>query len=509
MDLKTTYIVDTQVKGGGKLTGLQKGLKGVSTQTNKTASAMAKLKTTAGGAMGALRGLLPLIGTAAMGKFVNDTLQAGDRLEKFAQSTGVAVPMLDKLRKSSELAGTNFNTLVKTFPMLARNINEASNGMGKAKGAFDELGISVVNSDGSLRASEQVLLDISDKFKNMEDGTKKASLAYDLFGGKTSEQLIPLLNSGRDAIEGMGTTMTEHGVKRMAAFNDSMSKVKFLFQDMFVTLTDSLLPAFEKIVEVVSNAVEFFNGLPGPIKAITAGAVALSVPLIALAPVAAALVVSFQALAAVKLGAMFTAIIPAITALMPILAPFLIGGAIVVGLIALGKLIGTVAGHVWAARGQIASAIGGMLGPIKTLFNWAKKAAAALASLFRKRRQGSSSGKGQGNKTRAAEGLFATGPTNALVGEAGGEYIVPSHKAAAFSKNYLGGVRGASAIPRFAEGGYTGDANISITTGPVTQMDGQNFVTTQDMSRAVQAGVNQTLNLLAGDMRIRQQLGMA
>ena len=70
-------------------------------------------------------------------------------------------------------------------------------------------------------------------------------------------------------------------------------------------------------------------------------------------------------------------------------------------------------------------------------------------------------------------------------------------------------MRGSSAIPRFAEGGYTGDAIISITTGPVTQMDGQNFVTTQDMSRAVQAGVNQTLNLLAGDMRVRQQLGMA
>ncbi len=508
MDLKTTYIIDTQVKGGGKLTGLQKGLKGVSTQTNQTASAMAKLKTTAGGALGALRGLLPLIGTAAMGKFVNDTLQSGDRLEKFSQSTGVAVPLLDKLRKSSILAGTNFNTLVKTFPMLARNINEASQGTGKAKGAFDELGISVLNSDGTLRASEQVLLDISDKFKNMEDGTKKASLAYDLFGGKTSEQLIPLLNSGRDAIEGMGTTMTEHGAKRMAAFNDSMSKVKFLFQDMFVSLTTALLPAFEKIVEVVSNAVEFFNGLPGPIKAITAGAVALSVPLIALAPVAAALVISFKALAAVKLGAMFAAIIPAITALMPILAPFLIGGAVIVGLIALGKLIGTVAGHVWAARGKIGAAIGGMLKWIQSLWTWAVKAANAIASLFNKKQQASSSSGGQGT-TNAANGLFATGPTNALVAEAGSEYIVPSHKAAAFSKNYLGGMRGASAIPRFAEGGYTGNANISITTGPVTQMDGQNFVTTQDMSRAVQAGVNQTLSLLAGDMHIRQQLGMA
>ena len=507
--MKSTYVIDTQVKGASQIKGLQTGLKGVSAQTNRTASAMARLKTTAGGAMGALKGLLPLIGTAAMGKFVNDTLQAGDRLEKFAQSTGVAVPMLDKLRKSSELAGTNFNTLVKTFPMLARNINETSNGMGKAKDAFEELGISVVNSDGSLRASEQVLLDIADKFKNMEDGTKKASLAYDLFGGKTSEQLIPLLNSGRDAIEGMGTTMTEHGVKRMAAFNDSMSKVKFLFQDMFVTLTTSLLPALEKIVTITTDAVEWFNKLPGPIKTITAAAVALSVPLIALAPVAASLVITFKALAAIKLGAMFMAIIPAIGALMPVIAPFLIGGAVVVGIIGLGKLIGTVAGHVWAARGKIASAIGGILGPIKTLFSWANKAASALAALFRRRSKNKQSNQSS-NQERAAEGLYASNPTDALVGEAGGEYVIPSRKAGAFARNYMGGLRGSAAIPRrFAEGGFVpGNANISITTGPVTQMDGQNFVTTQDMARAVQTGVNQTLSMLSGDMDLRQQLGL-
>ena len=65
--MKSTYVIDTQVKGGSQIKGLQTGLKGVSAQTNRTASAMARLKTTAGGAMGALKGLLPLIGTAALG----------------------------------------------------------------------------------------------------------------------------------------------------------------------------------------------------------------------------------------------------------------------------------------------------------------------------------------------------------------------------------------------------------------------------------------------------------
>ena len=99
-----------------------------------------------------------------------------------------------------------------------------------------------------------------------------------------------------------------------------------------------------------------------------------------------------------------------------------------------------------------------------------------------------------------------------MVGEGGEpEYIVPQSKASGFAANWMAGKRGASAIPRFAEGGVVvpSSANVSIQTGPVMQMNGSNYVTTQDLSRAVQAGVNQTLSLIAGDGSVRRQLGMA
>ena len=112
---------------------------------------------------------------------------------------------------------------------------------------------------------------------------------------------------------------------------------------------------------------------------------------------------------------------------------------------------------------------------------------------------------------RFAEGGVVTGPTMALVGEGGEpEYIVPQSKAGKFAANWMAGVRGPAAIPRFADGGMVvPSANVSIQTGPVTQMNGANYVTTQDLTRAVQAGVNQTLNLIAGDGGVRRQLGIA
>jgi tape measure domain-containing protein len=107
-----------------------------------------------------------------------------------------------------------------------------------------------------------------------------------------------------------------------------------------------------------------------------------------------------------------------------------------------------------------------------------------------------------------ADGGVVTKPTVAMIGEGGEpEYIVPQSKAAGFAANYLSGARGSSAIPSGGGGGAA--PTISIQTGPVTQMNGQNYVTTQDLSRAVQAGVQQTLNMMRNDRGTRRAVGLA
>ncbi len=109
-----------------------------------------------------------------------------------------------------------------------------------------------------------------------------------------------------------------------------------------------------------------------------------------------------------------------------------------------------------------------------------------------------------------AEGGVVTKPTVAMIGEGGEpEYIVPQSKAAGFAANYLSGARGSSAIPSGGGGGTGAAPTISIQTGPVVQMNGQNYVTTQDMSRAVQAGVQQTLNMMRNDRGTRRAVGLA
>tara|TARA_R110002020_G_scaffold33514_1_gene102022 strand:- start:2139 stop:4793 length:2655 start_codon:yes stop_codon:yes gene_type:complete len=109
-----------------------------------------------------------------------------------------------------------------------------------------------------------------------------------------------------------------------------------------------------------------------------------------------------------------------------------------------------------------------------------------------------------------AKGGMVKGPTLGLIGEGGEpEYIIPQSKAAGFAANFLSGKRGTGAIPGFADGGVVApsSASVNIQTGPVTQMGGQNYVTMQDMSQAVQAGVEQTLQFLMSDGTVRTGVG--
>jgi hypothetical protein len=165
----------------------------------------------------------------------------------------------------------------------------------------------------------------------------------------------------------------------------------------------------------------------------------------------------------------------------------------------------TVRGIVNNILNGIGNAVGGVVQAINNLIAGANIALAAL-------RMPQIPFLPQPNIPRFADGGVVSGPTLAMVGEGGEpEYIVPQSKASGFAANWMAGQRGAAAIPRFAEGGVVvpGNAQVSIQTGPVTQMNGQNYVTTQDMSRAVQAGVQQTLNMMRNDRATRRAVGLA
>lgn len=584
--MTTALTIRANVTGMSELSGLQRGLGGVATQSNTAATAMGRLKGAAAGAFGAIRTFLPVLGVGALAKFGKDNLDSADAMSKLSQRTGIAAPTLDKFRKVAELSDTSIESLGKGFKTLASNMYDANvKGTGPAAEAFKKLGISVTDQNGKLRDTDKVMLDVADKFKAMADGPEKAALAADIFGGKLGSELIPLLNSGGQAVRDMGTSLTQEFADKAAAFNDRLETMQEKLGDLGLRLTEAALPALEKLLQIFEGAAALFGQLPQPIQDIAAGFAAIAIPVAALAIPLGGLSTVFG-----TIGGLITTLGPILAGIPALLAGWAGAiGPLVAGLGTLGQvLIGVFSGPVgWVALavaagvaiyafrdkiGQAFQAIGnylteaakgfkmvfidpvsnamkGLVDGIKSLFSGLaavlKAPFEAVANMIKGIVNGIIGGVERGingairglnrmisganaalaqvglpqipfipavQLPRFADGGVVSGPTLAMVGEGGEpEYIVPQSKAAGFAANWMAGKRGAGAIPRFAEGGVVvpSTASVSIQTGPVTQMNGTNYVTTGDLSNAVQAGVNQTLALLAGDSRVRRSIGIA
>jgi len=250
--------------------GLNKGLGGLATQAKTTGGALGRLRGAASSAIGALRGILPVIGVAGVAAFAKSNLDAADAMSKLSLRTGIAAPELDKFRKVAELSDTSIESLSRAFPRLSKNVKDAAEkGTGPAARAFEQLGIQVKNADGSLRATDDIMLEISDAFAGMADGTEKAALASQIFGGRLGSE----------------PSMTQEFADSAAVFNDRLENMQEKLGDLGVRMTTALLPVIDGLVAGIETLVNGFEALPGPIQTVVAGLLGISAAALVFAPI--------------------------------------------------------------------------------------------------------------------------------------------------------------------------------------------------------------------------------
>lgn len=223
-----------------------------------------KTLSTVGAALGAT---IAAIGTAAVtaGKKIwdmaNDTAEAGDEIDKQSQKLGISAENYQKLSYAMERSGADVEDFKKGTMNITKELANMQNGVDGAGEMFNQLGISVQNSDGSFKSTEDVLLSTIDALSNMEDETQRNSLANSVFG-KSYQEILPLLNSGSDGIrqlmdeaEQYGMVMSDDAVKASAAFEDSLTKLKGTFNGVKNSIMSQLLPGLTAITDGFSELV--------------------------------------------------------------------------------------------------------------------------------------------------------------------------------------------------------------------------------------------------------------
>ena len=111
------------------------------------------------------------------------------------------------------------------------------------------------------------------------------------------------------------------------------------------------------------------------------------------------------------------------------------------------------------------------------------------------------------NVSSFASGGYVTGPTRAVIGEGGeSEYVIPTSKMDEAMSRYAQGRRGSSVIPSSI------NPQVNVTTGPVMNMDGRNYVSQNDfmagMQTASRRGAEMALEALQNNGSIRRMAGV-
>jgi lambda family phage tail tape measure protein len=206
-------------------------------------------------------GLIAGASIAALGvgitALVMPVARVGDEFFKLSQKTGVSVEALTALDYAAKLSDVSTEGLTKALQRLSVAMFDSQVNGEEGSAALKALGVSATDVHGQIRPTEQVLLDLADKFSAMPDGADKAALAVKLFG-KEGLAIIPFLNQGREGItalieeaQRLGLVMSEDVARASEAFNDNLTRLSAIFEGVQRQIGAAVIPVLADFTEQV------------------------------------------------------------------------------------------------------------------------------------------------------------------------------------------------------------------------------------------------------------------
>ena len=238
---------------------------------NKSLKKFDKNASMAGGSAGILSGGLskiggalgPLVGIAGIGMLTKKLFDFGDRLGKVSTQIGISVEDLQGLQFAASQSGVGQDQLNSALQKFSINIGHAEAGTKLQKDAFETLGVSIRDSGGGIKDTNQLFKDVADAMSGIEEPATKAKLASELFG-KTGVELLALLNTGGGTIDDFSKKLRDAGgmiggdtVKGVEKFNDQMDLVSRVAFANFAKVMTPILPVLSFLADNFDNIAKF------------------------------------------------------------------------------------------------------------------------------------------------------------------------------------------------------------------------------------------------------------
>ena len=171
-----------------------------------------------------------------------------DDVETLAKKYNLSAGDIQKFQYMSELVDVSVETLTGGITKLTRSMDSARAGTGDAAAAFEQLGVRVTNSDGTLRNAREVFLQTIDALGRVGNETERDALAMSLFG-KSAADLNPLIAQGSanlralaEEAENSGYVMSDQMVAVLTNGDDATQRLNRSMEGLKNTIGAGVTP---------------------------------------------------------------------------------------------------------------------------------------------------------------------------------------------------------------------------------------------------------------------------
>ena len=268
-------IIETESKlktFNGQLDKTSKTIKGMDMQNvSEKFKGIGEGLTNAGNAMKPISAAGAAV-TAGLGAMAVKAGMSADDLNTLSKVTGIGTKDLQKYSAAADLVDVSVEALAKSNQKLKQNMYNASQGSKSQQKAFDALGVSVTDSNGNLRDSDEVFQDVITALGKVENETERDALAMKLMG-KSATELNPLIADQGETYKQVSDTLKRYNLDyidqetldKANQFNDSIDTMKAIgtvaFQTVGAQLAGYLAPALEKIVDLFGRFASWLGNL--------------------------------------------------------------------------------------------------------------------------------------------------------------------------------------------------------------------------------------------------------
>lgn len=167
-----------------------------------------------------------------MGRALSDlTLEqasAAGEIQDLSMQTGLSTEAVQRYQYACDLIGVSFDTVASSQAKMIQSMADVQSGSETATATWNQLGIEVMNADGSLRNAEDVFLEAIDILGQIENATQRDAVSMEIFG-RSAQDLNPLIVQGTDAFQALcdeaskvGAVLTDVQLEALAGVDDAL-----------------------------------------------------------------------------------------------------------------------------------------------------------------------------------------------------------------------------------------------------------------------------------------------